>query len=506
MKRNNDNFKFFVPLEIEKAKDEQGKEVMKIAGIASTADRDSDGEVLDPSGFDLSYFMSNGFINWHHQAKDKPEAIIGEPTKAEIRKEGLYVEGFLYPESKLAREVYELAKGLEKSSSNRRLGFSIEGKVVERDLMDERFVKKAKITGLAVTPTPKNASTIVDILKGEFTDVEEFNTQSEANGGNYNVIDIIKPDGTRIVVDENYSIKIISKAATTQNASVLINESVESELKNQQYNNDDKEKNVKFATVNKSEVFFELLKATDDLELSKKVIHNIKFDGMNKPTVNTEELQKALSNIGVDVDLELLKGDDNAPENKNDENIDSEESDDDEETINKAIEEKEAELNKLKEKKASMAKSKKGNMSEEDIMSQVNEKFENVSKAFGEEISKANQDVLVKMTEMFEKFTQNVENRLSAVENVPVGRKSVVTANAIEKSFGGFSEMGSRIQLSKSNDRQQIASILMANSGLETGQPNDFYMQAALDFEATGNISKAIASDLYSNKNILITD
>mgnify|MGYP000234621856 CR=1 FL=1 len=79
-----DKFKFFVPVDISKAKDENGNEIMRIAGIASTIDRDSDDEILDPSGFDLSYFMKNGFINWHHQTNNSPESIIGEPTVARI--------------------------------------------------------------------------------------------------------------------------------------------------------------------------------------------------------------------------------------------------------------------------------------------------------------------------------------------------------------------------------------------------------------------------------------
>ena len=288
---NKENFRFFVPFEISKAKDKEGKEVMKIAGIASTSDRDSDGEVLDTSGFDLSYFMSNGFINWHHQSKGSPEAIIGEPTKAEIRKEGLYVEGLLYPESKLAKQVYELATGLEKSSSTRRLGFSIEGKVLERDLLDERFVKRAKITGLAVTPAPKNASTLVDIMKGNFTDFEydiaELEPTLDANGGKTLIIDITRPNGDRITVDTNYNIKVLSKATDIANAGVLSPADVEGKIKNLQSNekipeknNKEKENLHKFANLNKSILFDEILKATDDFETTTKLINSINFKNM----------------------------------------------------------------------------------------------------------------------------------------------------------------------------------------------------------------------------------
>lgn len=168
----NNAFKFHLPLEVlEKSTDPQGREVMKIGGIASTSEQDADGEFLDPNGFDLSYFKNQGFFNWHHMSKKDPMAIIGEPTKAEKRKEGLYVEGFLYSDSPIGKSVYSTAKMLEASSSNRRLGFSIEGRATKRKSEDEKhpdfkYVEKAAITGCAITFMPKNPKTFMDIVKG----------------------------------------------------------------------------------------------------------------------------------------------------------------------------------------------------------------------------------------------------------------------------------------------------------------------------------------------------
>lgn len=170
------SFKFHLPLEVlEKAKDAQGNEVMKIGGIASTSAKDADGEFLDPNGFDLSYFKHQGFFNWHHMSKKDPTAIIGEPTDAKITPEGLYVEGFLYSNSPIAKSVYDTAVMLEKSSKNRRLGFSIEGKALQRRSEDEnhpdyKYVEKAAITGCAITFMPKNPKTYMDLIKGGIDD------------------------------------------------------------------------------------------------------------------------------------------------------------------------------------------------------------------------------------------------------------------------------------------------------------------------------------------------
>lgn len=182
MASNSQKFRFWCPVSISKAKDDDGDEVMRIGGIASTIDKDSDGEFLDPQGFDIEDFKNLGVVNWHHQAKNSPSTIIGEPYKAEVRKEGFYVETNLYPSSPLAREVYELAQTLKKDSTTRRLGYSIEGTVVERESDDKtapgyKIIKKAKITGLAITHMPKNPKTFADIIKGN-VDEEEMEDKS----------------------------------------------------------------------------------------------------------------------------------------------------------------------------------------------------------------------------------------------------------------------------------------------------------------------------------------
>lgn len=191
------NFSFWCP--IEKASEKlvdptTGEEIMRLGGIASTSDEDSDGEFLDPKGFDIKPLLKSGMVNWHHQAKGQPAAIIGEPSNAEIRKDGLYIETDLYPSSQIAHDVWELAKTLEKDSKSRRLGYSIEGKVLKRKSNnpsdpDYKHIVSAVITGVAITHMPKNPKTFVDIIKGDIEDVEiedneEINEEEEKKGCN----------------------------------------------------------------------------------------------------------------------------------------------------------------------------------------------------------------------------------------------------------------------------------------------------------------------------------
>jgi hypothetical protein len=172
MKQLNDNFNFFVDeVTLEKAgKDAQGRDLMKIGGIATTKAKDTDGEEIDEKGWDTDYFVNSGFFNYNHQSKFNPKAVIGEPTSAKVTKDGVYVEGYLYSDSDLAKSVYDTTKMLEGSSSKRRMGFSIEGKALERDSINPKKITKARLTGCALTLNPKNPNTLVNIMKGDYHD------------------------------------------------------------------------------------------------------------------------------------------------------------------------------------------------------------------------------------------------------------------------------------------------------------------------------------------------
>lgn len=261
-----DKFTFWCPLE--KAQDldpTTGEPVMKLGGIASTSDEDSDGEFLDPKGFDIKPLIESGMVNWHHQAKGQPATIIGEPTKAEIRPEGLYIETELYPSSKIACDVWELAETLEKDSKTRRLGYSIEGKVVKRKSNDKKSpdykkIIKAVITGVAVTHQPKNPQTFANIIKGEIDD--DFEDEEE-------------------------------KALDTETGKALKKESVvDKKLKNQ--------------TFSKSEVIERLFK--DIPGISNEKAENIhlmlkKFANMKgKKTITEDDITKAYEALGLDVE------------------------------------------------------------------------------------------------------------------------------------------------------------------------------------------------------------
>lgn len=200
------DFNFFIPVEIVKAKDDKGKMRMRMRGVASTGDVDDDGETLEASGFDLDMFKKSGFVNWHHQSAKDPLAIIGEPIPdgTLIKNNEFHIEADLYPESEMAQKAYKLQEILEKSGSKRRLGWSIEGKALERDSVNPKRVKKARITGVALTMSPKNANTFANIVKGN-VESEFVNIEHELE--NDCIVDA-KDDVTRLVLTKAYDIEM----------------------------------------------------------------------------------------------------------------------------------------------------------------------------------------------------------------------------------------------------------------------------------------------------------
>jgi hypothetical protein len=134
-----------------------------IAGIVSTDDMDFEGEKINQSGLDWSYFLNNGWFN--HEHRPGPEAVLGHPTKIEkVDDHKTRVEGKLYLSKPLAKECYDTAVAMQKAGGERCLGFSIEGKVTLRDPIQPKKVLKANVINVAITSHPVNPNTNLEII------------------------------------------------------------------------------------------------------------------------------------------------------------------------------------------------------------------------------------------------------------------------------------------------------------------------------------------------------
>lgn len=179
------NFQFGVDV-FHKAGAPDGKQ-KRIGGIVSTETPDKQGEVVLQSGLDFGEFMSGGWFNDNHSKETTdvvgyPEQVQkfqrGEtlPNGHKAPVNGTWVEGYLLDTEK-GRRMWELGLALQKT--NRRLGFSVEGKVERRAGPRTVFLKdpqtgqgqwvgreivRATVRNVAVTNAPVQADSRLEIL------------------------------------------------------------------------------------------------------------------------------------------------------------------------------------------------------------------------------------------------------------------------------------------------------------------------------------------------------
>ena len=129
-----------------------------VRGVASTEELDEDDEEVLQRGLDVSYFGSAGWFNYDHDAHD----IIGVPVAARVTYKGFHCEGFLLRGIPNAERTWAISQALAKSGTDRRLGMSIEGKVLERDPENPTRIVRARVYNVALTPHPINVGARFD--------------------------------------------------------------------------------------------------------------------------------------------------------------------------------------------------------------------------------------------------------------------------------------------------------------------------------------------------------
>lgn len=146
--------------------DERGR---RIAGLVSTDELDRQGETLIQEGLDFGPFLKGGWFNDNHDGSTT--AVVGYPISADLvqlpGRRGWWVEGYLLKGTKRADDIFELARSLQKS--DRQLGFSVEGSILERDPGNAKIVRKAIVRAVAITHCPVNTGTSLALLAKSLT-------------------------------------------------------------------------------------------------------------------------------------------------------------------------------------------------------------------------------------------------------------------------------------------------------------------------------------------------
>jgi len=161
-------FRFDIEVEaFEKARPDGGTGRF-IGGFVSTDHMDRQQEIIIQEGMDFSPFLKGGWFNDNHDKAT--DSLVGYPTAAELRPypndpmhKGWYVEGELLDGHPRADSLWQLAQSLKKSGK-RKLGFSVEGSIDERDVKNPKVVRKATVREVAITRCPVNTKVSLDIL------------------------------------------------------------------------------------------------------------------------------------------------------------------------------------------------------------------------------------------------------------------------------------------------------------------------------------------------------
>jgi len=157
-------------------KSEEAYNSRQLFGIMSTNRIDRQGEDVVSKGLLFDDFISNGHFNDNHS--QDTSAIVGYPEEVHYHQdmknidpklegaEGWTCKGYMLKGTKRSDGIWELAKALQ-SVPNKKLGFSIEGKVIRRK---NKTIEKANIRNIAITNCPVNTDAQWNILAKSFSD------------------------------------------------------------------------------------------------------------------------------------------------------------------------------------------------------------------------------------------------------------------------------------------------------------------------------------------------
>ncbi|MMZ43517.1 hypothetical protein D1872_50690 [compost metagenome] len=189
-----DLFKFRVDADISKSEDADERRMIR--GYASTEVADRQGETLVQKGLDISDFVNHGWFNYDHDNS----IILGYPLPTcRVEEAGFWVEGELLKGVPVADRIWDLAIALKKSRAPRKVGFSVEGKVLERD--GDRIVK-AKIYNVAITVNPVNTTCSWEAVVKSFAGQHSFSSINKALEAGYETNPLEK-EGGEVLISES---------------------------------------------------------------------------------------------------------------------------------------------------------------------------------------------------------------------------------------------------------------------------------------------------------------
>jgi len=179
------DFKLNVPVSFFYKADAPEGQQRRIGGLVSTECKDREGETIIQRGLNFKEFEDMGYFNDNHSKST--DSILGFPDRSVkfIKKgeklpdgsiapnHGHWAEGVLLQGYAPADRIWELGQAMTKAGSKRRLGFSIEGSILQRSGPDNKVISRANVRNVAITGMPVNQETTLIPLAKAFLAEDE---------------------------------------------------------------------------------------------------------------------------------------------------------------------------------------------------------------------------------------------------------------------------------------------------------------------------------------------
>ena len=185
-------FRYYAPISFFEKADAPEGQTRRFGGIATTEDEDQEGERILQRGLDFdSYFIKKGWFNDNHGKQTGD--IVGYPAGVQFFKKGErlpdgntatsnlhWTEGYLLPGHPPADRIWSAGMALQKAGGTRRLGQSIEGKVLRRAGPDNKTIARALVRHVAITHCPVNAGSSLNFLAKALVTAEQETDEQAA--------------------------------------------------------------------------------------------------------------------------------------------------------------------------------------------------------------------------------------------------------------------------------------------------------------------------------------
>lgn len=187
------DFQIYTTVDFFEKSDAPEGERRRVAGVITTDSLDKDEEIVIQKSLNFTDFIREGWLNDNHSQKQTDN--VGYPLEVQYFDKGAklpngavakanchWMEAVLLEDYPLADQIWKLGKALSKTKA-RKLGYSIEGKILKRAGSNGKVIASANVKNVAITHCPANPDTYMITLAKNLLKAEQEEYVDQIPGG-----------------------------------------------------------------------------------------------------------------------------------------------------------------------------------------------------------------------------------------------------------------------------------------------------------------------------------